>query len=154
MKHTIDVLMPAARSASDVAALIDAARVLTFLARSRARERMTDPRACSIAQLEMLYRTASHVALQARQLVADTRRLLGLVPVGADTAESVLGIAHELDALHALLVASMEDAGRALDTLEALQELGIEQVQGGPLSNDSTVELVDYVQRLIERLKR
>jgi hypothetical protein len=30
----------------------------------------------------------------------------------------------------------------------------MEQVQGGPLSNDSTVELADYVQRLIERLKR
>jgi hypothetical protein len=153
MKQTIDLLKPAARSASDVAALIDAARVLTFQAHARSRQRAADPRACSVAQLESLYETASQLSLHARQLVAQTKHLLALAPAGAAPTMGY-DAAEELDALHALLVASMDDAVRALDTLEALQELGAEQIRADPLSAGATVELTEYVQQLIERLKR
>jgi hypothetical protein len=155
MNHTIDLLKPAARSATDVASLIDAARVLTFRACARARERAADPNAWSLAQVVSLYDTAARLSLQARMLVAETQRLLSMAPAAtADDSMLQLSTAKELDSLHALLVAAMHDASRALDTLESLQELGSERMHAAPLQTPASLDVADVVQRLIERIKR
>src|SRR5687767_9581786 len=119
MTHTIDLLKPAARTATDVASLIDAARVLTFRACARARERVANPNAWSLGQVASLYDTAAQLSLQARLLVAEAQRLLAMAPAAtADDTMLRLTTAKELGSLHALLVAAMHDASRALDTLE------------------------------------
>jgi hypothetical protein len=155
MSHTIDLLKPAARTATDVASLIDAARVLTFRACARARERAVDPNTWSLAQVASLYDTAARLSLQARLLVVETQRLLAMAPA-ATVDETVLQLAaaKELDSLHALLVAAMNDASRALDTLESLQELGAERIQATSLQTPAALDVADVVQRLIERIKR
>jgi hypothetical protein len=155
MNHTIDLLKPAARTATDVASLIDAARVLTFRACARARERAADPSAWSLGQVASLYETAAGLSLQARLLVAETQRLLALAPAAtADDAMLQLTTARELDSLHALLVAAMHDASRALDTLESLQELGADRVQATSMTTPAGLDVAEVVQRLIERIKR
>lgn len=155
MNHTIDLLKPAARCATDVASLIDAARVLTFRACARARERAADPNAWTLAQVASLYDTAARISLQARLLVVETQRLLALAPAAtADDTVLQLATARELDSLHALLVAAMHDASRALDTLESLQELGTDRIHATSLQTSAALDVADAVQRLIERIKR
>lgn len=124
MSATLDLLRPAASRATDVAALLDAARVLTFLARSRARQRASDPQSCSGAELEALYDTAARLSGHARALVAETERLLAL----AQATPVAGGADAQVDALRALMTGAMANAARALATLESIQALGCEEL--------------------------
>ena len=127
MSYPIDMLQSAAQHARQVATLIDAARVLTFTAQAKCRERRVQPDACSIAQIDSLLATAGATTVHARQMAADTRRLLG--PLDAEATNAPVPdiseeLTLELDAMRAMLAHSIDDALRALDLLETVQELG------------------------------
>ena len=65
MPYPIDLLQAAAVQARDVATLIDAARVMTFAAQAKCRERSVQPDACSAAHVASLFSTAIATASHA-----------------------------------------------------------------------------------------
>jgi len=155
MSYPIDMLQSAAQHARQVATLIDAARVLTFTAQAKSRERLVQPDACSIAQIDSLLATAGATTLHARQMAADTRRLLGPLEAGAmdeplpdDPDELTL----ELDSMRLVLAHSIEDALRALDLLETVQELGERSLHSAEgeegLSEDDERTMAQLFERL------
>src|SRR5690606_5658561 len=112
MSYPIDMLQSAAQHARQVATLIDAARVLTFTAQAKSRERLVQPDACSVAQIDSLLATAGATTLHARQMAADTRRLLGPLEPGAmdePAPEATDDLAVELDSMRMVLAHSIED---------------------------------------------
>ncbi len=155
MSYPIDMLQAAAQHARQVATLIDAARVLTFTAQAKSRERLVQPDACSVAQIDSLLATAGATTLHARQMAADTRRLLG--PLDAQALEAPLPdesdeLTLELDSMRLVLAHSIEDALRALDLLETVQELGERSLHNGDgeagLSEDDERTMAELFQRL------
>lgn len=154
MSYPIDMLQSAARHARQVATLIDAARVLTFTAQAKSRERQVQPDACSVAQIDALLATAGATTLHAREMAADMRRLLG--PPGAQVLEETHPdhpdeLGHELDAMRLMLAHSIDDALRALALLETVQELGERSLHAGEcegLSEDDERYLAELFERL------
>jgi len=156
MSYPIDMLQSAAQHARQVATLIDAARVLTFTAQAKSRERLVQPDACSVAQIDSLLATAGATTLHARQMAADTRRLLG--PLDAEAMAQPLpddpdALTLELDSMRLVLAHSIEDALRALDLLETVQELGERSLHS--LDGDEALSEEDErtLAQLFERLR-
>jgi hypothetical protein len=161
MTYSLAALAVAAHRAKDVAALVDAARVLTFLANTRARECLARPQlpgAKARRQVETIYHTASHLAAYGRELAAETEQLL----LAAERAEPERDefcwhdgdSEADIETLRTLLVASMTEAGRAIDMLESIQEIGAEELQVGTLGSAAMVERQRETERLIDRLRR
>ena len=155
MSYPIDMLQSAAQHARQVATLIDAARVLTFTAQAKSRERLVQPDACSIAQIDSLLATAGATTLHARQMAADTRRLLGPLEAGAmdePLPEDLDELTLELDSMRLVLAHSIEDALRALDLLETVQELGERSLHSAEgeegLSEDDERTMAQLFERL------
>lgn len=153
MRYSIAALTVAAHRAKDVAALVEAARVLTFMARAKARE-PAPPQ--SVGQIESIYRTASRLAFYGRELAAETNMLVEAAEGAAAEPEAALEgpLEHDIEVLRTLLVASMQDALSAIDTLESIQELGAEELDGAALGTESALEKRRYVDELLGRLRR
>ena len=155
MSFSVAALAVAAHRAKDVAALVDAARILTFLARARARERAIESPPPSREHIQCIYLTASRLASFGRELAAETDRLLMAAehaqPERTDVAGALEG---DVETLRALLVASMTEAVAAIDMLESIQELGAEELQVAPLGTAVMAEHQRVVDDLFDRLRR
>ena len=155
MSFSVAALAVAAHRAKDVAALVDAARILTFLARARARERAIESPPPSREHIQCIYLTASRLASFGRELAAETDRLLMAAehaqPERTDVAGALEG---DVETLRALLVASMTEAVAAIDMLESIQELGAEELQVEPLGTAVMAEHQRVVDDLFDRLRR
>jgi hypothetical protein len=155
MSFSIAALAVAAHRAKDVAALVDAARILTFLARERARERNIESPALSREHIECIYVTASRLAAFGRELAAETDRLLTAAEHAQPERTDIAGpIEGDVETLRALLVASMTEAVAAIDMLESIQELGAEELQVAPLGTAVMSEHQRVVGDLFHRLRR
>jgi hypothetical protein len=155
MSFSVAALAVAARRAKDVAALVDAARVLTFLARSRSRERSVVAQAASREHIESIYQTASRLASFGRELAAETDRLLTAAEQAQPEQSEVNGsLGGDVEVLRALLVASMTEAVGAIDMLESIQEIGAEDLQVAPLGTAMLAKQQRVVDQLFERLRR
>jgi tetratricopeptide (TPR) repeat protein len=143
----------AASPAQAVAALIDAARVLTFLAKARAHELQLEPRGDGADEIGSIYRTASNLALHGRRLVAEADTLLATVR-GEDLSQPAGDDEDDLEVLRCLLAATMDDALTAIGMLESIQELGAEELQLGPLDTPSARANRQVVEELLARLRR
>jgi len=109
------------------------------------------PDACSIAQIDSLLATAGATTVHARQMAADTQRLLGPLDIesmAAPVLDTHDELTLELDAMRLVLVHSIDDALRALDLLETVQELGERSLH----SDDDTPRLSEDDERTIEQL--
>jgi hypothetical protein len=156
MAYSLESLVQAARRAKDVAVLIDAARVLTFMAKSRAREAALEPGAYSPDEIGSIYCTASELTGVGRQLVAEADMLLATArqPRVTELECYVPGASDDLDALRDALVASMDDALHAIEMLESIQELGAEDIDGVLLDTPAGRAQRETVQALLARLRR
>jgi hypothetical protein len=158
MSYSIAALAVAAHRAKDVASLVDAARVLTFLANARARDCLSHPQPGVVAarlHVDSIYRTAAALAAYGRELATDTEALL----VAAESARPELAVVDatldcDVETLRTLLVASMAEAQRAIDMLGSIQEVGAEELQAGTLGAAALVERQRAADALIERLRR
>jgi len=155
MTFSIAALAVAARRAKDVAALVDAARILTFLARARARESASASSPPSREHIECIYVTASRLAAFGRELAAETDRLLTAAEHAQPERTVMAGaVEGDVETLRALLVASMTEAVAAIDMLETIQELGAEELQAAPLGTTVMAEHQRVVDDLFDRLRR
>jgi hypothetical protein len=155
MTFSIAALAVAARRAKDVAALVDAARILTFLARARSRERAIGSPRPSREHIECIYLTASRLAAFGRELAAETDRLLTAAEHAQPERTDIAGpLEGDIETLRALLVASMSEAVAAIDMLESIQELGAEELQVAPLGTTVMAEHRRVVDDLFDRLRR
>ena len=159
MSYPIDLLQAAAGHARDVATLIDAARVLTFTAQAKSRQRAVQPDACSVAQVSALFHTAGSAALHARQMAAETQLMLGPL---AEASQAALrepasedeALLRELEDMRVVLSHSIKEALRALDMLETVQELGQRSLEGAaPCDTYAMEQSARYVEELFERLR-
>ncbi|HET9642712.1 MAG TPA: hypothetical protein VFP68_05030 [Burkholderiaceae bacterium] len=143
----------AARRAKDVAAIIEAARVLTFLARERLRgvglHGVETPDAMRREEIAAMYRTASDLATLGRRLAAEADHLLADSVPSPAAMKVNPGRAHDVRAMQALLGKAIRDAKRAMDILEDVQGSGIEQLEETP-----SAEQVAYVETLIRRVSQ
>ena len=155
MSFSVAALAVAAHRAKDVAALVDAARILTFLARARARERAIESPPPSREHIQCIYLTASRLASFGRELAAETDRLLTAAEHAQPERTDIAGAAEgDVEMLRALLVASMTEAVAAIDMLESIQELGAEELQVAPLGTAVMAEHQRVVDDLFDRLRR
>jgi hypothetical protein len=156
MRYSIAALAVAAHRAKDVATLVDAARVVTFLARSRAQECPNRPHEAQRQRVTSIYRVAGQLATYGRELAAETDRLL----TAAENAQPELlevrssELDEDIEVLRALLVASMNEAVAAIDMLENIQELGADDLDAPPLGTTAFAEQRQAIEQLFARLRR
>jgi hypothetical protein len=152
MSCSIKALTEAARRAKDVAAIIEAARVLTFLARERLHggsfQGFEPADAMRREEIAAMYRTASDLAALGRRLAAEADHLLADGRPSPAPATVNPGRIDDVRAMQALLEKAIRDARRAMDILEDVQGVGIEQLEETP-----SVEQVAYVHSLIQRVR-
>ena len=160
MNFSLAALAVAAQRAKDVAALVDAARVLTFLANTRARDclaRRTERPAVRL-QVESIYLTAGHLAAYGRELAAETEHLLSAAELAEPEPAEMLAFDDategDVETLRSLLVASMHEAVRAIEMLESIQEIGAEELQVGWLGSAAMAERQRETEQLLGRLRR
>jgi hypothetical protein len=160
MTYSLAALAVAAHRAKDVAALVDAARVLTFLANTRARDCLARQPARPVArlQVESIYQTAGSLAAYGRELAAETEQLLSAAERAEPEPDEVFefgdAIEGDVETLRSLLLASMHEAVRAIEMLESIQEIGAEELQVGCLGTAAMAERQRETEQLLVRLRR